>query len=197
MQKHRYSDEQLKFIRDHAEGRSRADLCGMLNETFGLNVTVRAVGSLMSRNGIYNRRQGIDSRFQKGVVPWNKGMKGLMIGGEETQFKTGSIPASYLPIGSEVWRPEKRTYYIKIADPKVWVNKKHYLWEQAHGPIPDDHVIICKDNDPYNVTMENLLMVSRRAMTSVSLRGLRTDYPEINEALHTLAELEMKLKAKK
>lgn len=194
---HRYTAEQIDFLRKHAEGRSRAELCGMLNATFGINVTIRAIGSVMSRNDIHNRRQGFNSQFQKGSVPWNKGLKGVMTGGVETQFKKGSVPASYKPIGTEVWSDDKQTYFIKIADPNVWALKKHYLWEQAHGPIPDDHVILCKDNDPRNVTLDNLLMVSRRAMTSVALRGLRTDYPEINEALHTLAELEMKLKKKK
>ena len=77
------------------------------------------------------------------------------------------------------------------------MKKKRYLWEQANGLIPEGYVIICKDNDPRNVTLDNLLCVSHRAMTSVALRGLRTEYPEINEALHTLAELEMKLKKKK
>lgn len=197
MKYHRYTEEEIAFLRKHAEGRSRAELCKMLNEAFGINVTIRAIGSVMSRNGIHNHRQGMDSRFQKGSIPWNKGTKGLHLGGKKTQFKKGHVPASRKPIGTEVWSEDKQTYYIKIANPDVWVKKKRYLWEQAHGPIPEGHVIICKDNDPRNVTLDNLLCVSHRAMTSVFQRGLRTEYPEINEALHTLAELEMKLKKKK
>ena len=108
-----------------------------------------------------------------------------------------SLEELEIEMSSEVWFPDKNTYFSKIADPDVWVNKKRYLWEQAHGPIPDDHVILCKDNNPRNVTLDNLLMVSHGAMTSVAKHGLRTEYPEINEALHTLAELEMKLKKKK
>ena len=197
MKNRRYTEEELDFLRQHAEGRSRTELVGMLKERFGFDVSIRSVGSVMSRNDIHNHRQGFNSQFQKGCIPWNKGTKGLQLGGKKTQFKKGHVPASRKPIGTEVWSEDKQTYYIKIANPDVWVKKKRYLWEQAHGPIPEGHVIICKDNDPRNVTLDNLLCVSHRAMTSVFQRGLRTEYPEINEALHTLAELEMKLKQKK
>lgn len=198
MKYHIYTEEEIAFLREHAEGRSRAELVELLKNQFGFTVSIRSVGSVMSRNSIFNNlRPGKNSQFQKGSVPWNKGLKGIFTGGKETQFKKGHVPASKKPIGSEVWSEDKQTYYIKISDPDVWVKKKRYLWEQAHGPIPKGFVIICKDNDPRNVTLDNLLMVSHRAMTSVFQRGLRTEYPEINEALHTLAELEMKLKKKK
>lgn len=198
MKNHRYTEEELDFLRQHAQGRSRAELVKMLKDRFGFDVSIRSVGSVMSRHGLYNNlRPGLNSQFQKGCIPWNKGTKGLQLGGKKTQFKKGHVPASRKPIGTEVWSEDKQTYYIKIANPDVWVKKKRYLWEQAHGPIPEGYVIICKDNNPRNVTLDNLLCVSHRAMTSVALRGLRTEYPEINEALHTLAELEMKLKKKK
>ena len=138
--------------------------------------------------------RGSTHNSKKAASLGTKAQKGLQLGGKKTQFKKGHVPASRKPIGTEVWSEDKQTYYIKIANPDVWVKKKRYLWEQAHGPIPEGHVIICKDNDPRNVTLDNLLCVSHRAMTSVFQRGLRTEYPEINEALHTLAELEMKLK---
>ena len=32
---------------------------------------------------------GAETRFRKGHATWNKGMKGLQIGGQETQFKPG------------------------------------------------------------------------------------------------------------
>ena len=32
------------------------------------------------------------TQFQKGMKSWNKGMKGLQIGGVETQFKKGQTP---------------------------------------------------------------------------------------------------------
>ena len=193
---HRYTEEEIAFLRKHAAGRTREELQQMLKETFGTEVSIRSISGIMYRNNMHTRMQGHYSRFQKGSVPWNKGKTGLKLGGQKTQYKKGHVPASYKPIGSEVWSPDKQTYFIKIADPDVWMNKKRYLWEQAHGPIPDGHVIVCKDNDPRKVTLDNLLMVSHRAMTSVAKRGLRTEYPEINEALHTLAELELKLNQK-
>jgi hypothetical protein len=36
-------------------------------------------------------------QFQKGHQTWNKGLKGLEIGGKETQFKKGAVPHNKLP----------------------------------------------------------------------------------------------------
>jgi len=35
------------------------------------------------------------TQFQQGMKAWNKGMKGLQIGGKETQFKKGQPPQIY------------------------------------------------------------------------------------------------------
>jgi hypothetical protein len=36
-------------------------------------------------------------QFKKGHQTWNKGLKGLEIGGKETQFKKGAVPHNKLP----------------------------------------------------------------------------------------------------
>jgi hypothetical protein len=42
-----------------------------------------------AKSGRLTGNQGASSRFAKGHRPWNDGMKGLQIGGTETQFKPG------------------------------------------------------------------------------------------------------------
>ncbi len=62
---------------------------------------------------------GAASRFQKGHVTWNKGMKGIYIGGIATQFKPGRAAAearNYKPIGST--RLSKDGYLMLNAAPK-------------------------------------------------------------------------------
>lgn len=44
--------------------------------------------------------RGKHNRFAPGHVTWNKGMKGLQIGGHATRFKPGQKPHTTLPVGS-------------------------------------------------------------------------------------------------
>lgn len=50
--------------------------------------------------------------------------------------------------------------YIRVAKAK-WELYHRYLWEQEYGPIPDDHIVRFKDNDPTNLDLDNLELVSR------------------------------------
>lgn len=74
-------------------------------------------------------------RFEKGIVPWNKGTH-FESGGRsvETRFKKGSKPGNWLPIGSE--RLSKEGYLQrKLTDtgypPRDWVPVHHILWREA------------------------------------------------------------------
>ncbi|MGZ0717698.1 hypothetical protein [Pseudomonas palleroniana] len=52
--------------------------------------------------GRFDGTLGAEYRFSKGLVPWNKGLKGLPSLGRmaQTQFKAGNRPENWLPIGS-------------------------------------------------------------------------------------------------
>jgi hypothetical protein len=109
--------------------------------------------------------RGKSQRFPKGSVPWNKGMKGLQMGGVETQFKPGSKPGNWLPVGSH--RYSKEGYLQrKVTDtgypPRDWVGVHILLWTEANGPVPDGHAVSFKDGDKEHVLIENLELISRR-----------------------------------
>lgn len=188
-----YSEKQIDFIRSIAPGRTRDEITDLFNAEFGTDKKPSAMRSLMSRQKIKTCMQGHATRFAKGYEPWNKGKKGLNKGGEETWFKKGHT-TNAVPIGSE--RVEDGFVDIKVKQPNVWAKKHRIIWEAEYGPIPDTHVILFKDNDKMNVTMKNLYMVPRAAMTSVSIRKLRTEHSEINQLTHKLAELELTIKQK-
>ena len=42
-----------------------------------------------------NLERSVRNQFPKGHKPWNKGQKGLQIGGVQTQFKKGEIATQY------------------------------------------------------------------------------------------------------
>jgi hypothetical protein len=189
---HRYTQEQIEFIRDNAEGKTLKEIQRLVKCRYKLDVSVRSVQAIMYRNGIKNGMKGHTTRFKRGCNPWNKDLKGVHTGGEETQFKKGNIPPSYLPVGSE--SVHEGYVWVKVSDPNKWVKKHHLIWTEANGPIPEGYVLRFADGNKTNVSLDNLFITSRRVMTSVVKRGLDNDNPDLNIATHNLAELELAIK---
>lgn len=110
---------------------------------------------------------GKASRFQPGHTTWNKGMKGLDIGGKETRFKPGvrhGLAAKlYQPIGTE--RISKEGYLQRKVNDDLplqrrWRAVHVILWEETHGPVPPKHHVSFKDGDKRNIVISNLELVS-------------------------------------
>ncbi|GBL46247.1 bacteriophage phi 1.45 protein-like protein [Sulfuriferula multivorans] len=111
---------------------------------------------------------GAAGRLKKGHVPWNKGMKGLQMGGVATQFKPGHRGGKavdlYQPIGAE--RISKDGYLQrKINDDmplqKRWRGVHILVWEAANGPLPAGHAVTFKDGNKSNITLDNLELLTR------------------------------------
>jgi hypothetical protein len=88
----------------------------------------------------------VASRFQSGMTPWNKGMKGLNHeGSKATQFKKGEMRGAaqhnYVPIGTlrvskDGYLERKYTDDPTLAPTRRWVAVHRQVWEQTHGAIP-------------------------------------------------------------
>lgn len=94
---------------------------------------------------------GIRTRFQPGLTPWNKGVKGWQAGGRarETQFKPGQMPHNTLPVGSLRLEPGTGTLQRKIgiskgSNSKRWRGVHELVWVAAHGPVPPGHIVVFK-----------------------------------------------------
>jgi hypothetical protein len=135
----------------------------------------------------------VESQFSQGHTPWNKGMKGLDIGGKETQFKKGHVPHNHKNVASE--RIDEDGYtYIKIADPRKWVLKHRHIYEQHHGTLEPHMIVTFRDRDISNFAIENL-----EAITKVEnmQRNTITKYPQpIQQAVKTLNKLWHAIKSK-
>jgi hypothetical protein len=98
-------------------------------------------------------------------------MKGLQIGGEETQFKKGNRPHNYKPVGTE--RVNGEGYVdVKVADPNKWRSKHILIWEKENGPVPKGHVIIFGDGNRLNLELDNLILVSRKQLAILNKNNL-------------------------
>ncbi len=135
----------------------------------------------------------VESQFPKGHKPWNKGIKGIQIGGTESQFKKGHVPANHKEVGSE--RIDEDGYtYIKIEEHTRWVLKHRHIYEQHHGKLEPHMIVTFRDKNISNFEIENL-----EAITKVENmeRNRITKYPQpIQQTIKTLNKLWHAIKSK-
>jgi len=108
---------------------------------------------------------GAGSRFKPGHKTWNKGMN-YQAGGRsvESQFKPGSKPRNYHPVGAERVTKDG-LLQRKVTDtgysPRDWVAVHALVWQEHNGPIPRGHIVVFKDRDNRNFDIDNLEVISR------------------------------------
>lgn len=156
---HKYTKVQADFIRKNVKGRKSNELTEMFNNHFDLNLKVSQIKGYLKNNGL---KSGLDCRFKPGHIPLNKGKKGEG-GWPPTQFKKGSKPHNYKPIGTE--RVNGDDYVdIKVADPNKWKGKHILVWEKYNGPVPKGHAVIFGDGNRRNFDPENLILVTKQQL---------------------------------
>lgn len=179
---HKFTDVQINYIRKIAPGRYVSEITEMFNKHFNLELKVSQIVSCKHNHKIAS---GIDCRFQKGMIPANKGKKGSMSPDQykrcsATMFKKGNIPSNRRPIGSE--RIDKNGYIlIKIQDGqknKNWIRKHRYLYEQAYGKVPEGHKVIFADGNNRNFDLSNLILVSNAEELIMNKRKLFSENAE-------------------
>lgn len=142
---------------------------------------------------------GAAYRFKPGQKVWNKGMKGLNIGGKETQFKPGHRGGKalelYKPIGSE--RLSKEGYIQrKVNDDMPFQNRwrgVHILvWEEVNGPLPPGHAIAFKDRNKLNTDISNLELITRQEL--MRRNTIHRYPPELKGAIRHAAKVRRKIR---
>ena len=156
----RYTAEEKAFLRSFIPRHFSYEVQRAFEEKFGRSITCSQIKCFKGNNKV---RSGMDTRFKKGTVPPNKGKKmsaEQYAKSSRTMFKKGGIPQNYRPVGSE--RVNVDGYIeIKIADPSKWELKHRFVWEESNGKIPAGMNLIFKDNNPLNVKLDNLMLVTR------------------------------------
>lgn len=107
--------------------------------------------------------EAIAHRFQKGLIPANKGKKmspEVYAKAAPTMFKKGQIPHNYKEVGTEIINADGYVQ-VKVADPNVWKLKHRLIWEQAHGEIPEGYNVQFKNHNPLDIRLENLYLISK------------------------------------
>lgn len=185
---HRFTDEQGQYIKSIVLGRGHAEILSLFNERFGLQLGLNQIKAYIKNHKLNTGRTG---QFPKGHEPFNKGRKGINQGGAETQFRRGQMPHNYKPVGTE--RISGEGYVeVKIADPKKWKGKHKIVWEAANGKIPKGKVLIFGDGNRLNVSLENLILVSRAELAVLNHKGYIYDHADYTRTGLIMAHLSMK-----
>lgn len=191
---HRWTEEEIRFLRETAPGRSRKEIHALFRQRFGDVISLDNMVGTMKRYHITNGR---DTKFQKGQISHNKGQRmteELYRKAQPTMFKKGGLPHNTLPVGTEVITDDGYIK-VKVSDRRDipardnWKFKHRLIWEEAHGPIPEGHVIVFLDRNRQNVDIDNLACVSRKIYKIVNQRGFAGTDPEVTRMGIRLAEL--------
>lgn len=193
-----FTKEQFEFIVANVKGRTNQELAVLVNEKFDLNVTAQQMNTFKKNHDL---RSGLDLRFKKGQSPWNKGLKGLQIGGEETQFKKGQRPHNYRPVGSERVCSKDGYVLLKVQDDgkfqERWRHKHVVVWEKAYGPVPDGHVVMFLDQNKLNISLDNLVLIEQRQLSILNRKNLLTSDADLNRTSIAVAKLFNKISDRK
>lgn len=193
---HIWTQEQKDFVKEHyTSGKySRKEVAELINKKFNLDLTDLQIKSIARKLKIKSGRTG---QFEKGCTVWNKGMKGLQLGGEAGWFKKGQTPLNYREIGSERICSKDGYVLIKVANDgpfhKRWRHKHQVIWEKHNGPIPDNHVVIILDGNKQNLTIDNLALISRKDLLNMNRHKLFTGETETTKSSVLVAKIYSKL----
>ena len=163
-----------------------------------LHKSTECKARVQARTNLNLSENGRAHRIQPGNVPWNKGKKGWCGEGcDKTQFKKGQIPPNWKPLGFE--RISKDGYLErKVTDLQGVKNYRAahlILWESVNGPLPPGHAVIFKDGNKQNITLDNLLLVTR---AELMLRNTRHRLPpELNAVIQLRGVLNRIINKKK
>ena len=178
-----YSEAERDFLQKNRT-LTRQALTEAFNTRFGRNLTKENIAAMCKRNGWLTGRSG---HFPKGNVPWTKGTKG-MVKPNAGNFKKGMVPHNTVPVGTEV--VAKGWVKVKVAEPDVWRNKAHMVWEAHYGtPVPKSKFLLHLDCDFTNNAVENLVLVCRGDLGKLNKKRFRALPLEVRPAVVTLAKI--------
>lgn len=189
---HKYTREQVDFIKENIKGRKVDELIKMFNQYFNETLDNNLIRAFIKNHGL---KSGVSCQFGKGHIPVNKGKKGVGYW-NCTQFKKGDKPHNYLPVGSE--RVNGDGYVdIKIADPNKWKGKHILIWEEHNGPVPKVHAVIFGDRNNRNFDIDNLILVSRKQLLMLNRNKLIQNDADLTRTAVIIADVYQKISDRK
>ena len=169
----KYLKEHEDFLKQH-ETTPRKKLAELFNAKFQTELKHKAICQKCRKLGLVCPNNG---RFEKGSIPFNKGIKGLTKA-NKASFVLGNRPKNAKKVGSIITRKDKSgSLYmrIKIEEPNKWQMLHVYIYEHKYGKIPKGYCVIFKDKNTLNTRLDNLMLVSRDELVRLNQKYAHID----------------------
>ena len=131
-----------------------------------------------------------DTKFKKGQVAWNKGLKGVN-GNSESRWKKGNIPPTARPIGYERINRDGHIE-IKVEGVRQMVYKHRWVWEKNYGEIPKGMIVSFKNGIRTDCNINNLILLTRAELVRLNQSFIKYSTPETHESCILLAKIKDK-----
>ena len=164
----------------------------------GLKKTHEYIAAVARARSAITGHGGHATRFTNGSAPWNKGQRGLT-GTQEgcrlTQFKVGSRPCTWVPVGSHTVNADGMLER-KVKDgpgPRhiCWAPVHRLVWEAEHGPVPAGHLVVFRPGRRSAqldlITLDALECISRAE--NMRRNCIRQNPPELVQLMRLRASL--------
>lgn len=147
MSRHRWTDEEIEWLRENIASHSWKDIASAFNARFNACLSQASVEHKCLRLGITHGRES-----EHGFVSGERNDYSLTkdIGSERTDSRGRVL----IKVKHEVGK----TFNFGGN----WVQKNRYVWEQHHGKLTTADMILHLNNDKSDCRIENLYKTNRR-----------------------------------
>lgn len=191
---HVWSTEEKEYLKKITPGHHHKEIKNLMNKKFDFDFTLDQIKNAINR---YKLNTGFTGQFEKGSIPVNKGVKGVIYEGcKKTWFKKGQEPVNHRPVNSERINVYGYTE-VKVAEPNKWRLKHQVLWEKHNGAIPKDHVVIFGDRNKQNFSLDNLILVSRKQLLVLNRNDLIQEDTDLTRTGIIIADIYSKIGERK
>lgn len=184
-----FNEEQREFIKVNVEGRTVKELTDLFNKTFNTSFKISQIRNFKKNHKL---KSGVNAKFTKGNIPYNKGTKGVSKA-NKTCYKKGHVPHNALQIGAEVLRADGYTY-VKVAEPNIWEFKHRLIYEKYKGKIPKGYKVVFADKNKRNFNIDNLILVTTKELLTMNAHHLIQDNSEFTKSGLIVADILIKIK---
>jgi len=183
--RHKWTPQELATLRELYPTTRTADIAAILGIDLELIYRRAALLRIRKNPEFFARdksgrifkggKLGQTTQFAPGQKPWNAGRKGWQAGGRsvETQFHTGALPPTTMPVGS--YRVittkaglkflERKVRQVPGASHKRWTPVSRLVWEAEHGPVPHGSIVVFKPGQRTlvleEITLDRLELITR------------------------------------
>lgn len=203
------TDEQKEYFIKIVPNHSEKEIIQLFYDKFQITLTHYQVGNYKQKFKVKSGTVG--GRFEKGLIPFNKGKKWDdymskegQLNSMKTTFQKGKNingqRHNWRVVGDEridkdgyiLVRTNERSTKSKTNNIK-WVGKHTLIWEEHHGKIPKGSAIIFADGNKRNFDIKNLICVSRQELLVLNKNNLIKQHSNLTESGLLVAKLYIKL----